>query len=139
MIVHITRMTFKSSATEEAKQAGFASLRNQGEVIDAVRSYTVGPDVGGDFDWGALYVLDDLDGYWEYLESPAHRHTDEIGLPLVDRFVSFDITDDPDPEIHAKIAALHQRRYEQDPSLAELIRDLPSYTGSANPRADTTT
>ncbi|MDP4503158.1 aldehyde dehydrogenase family protein [Nonomuraea sp. G32] len=32
-----------------------------------------------------------------YLKHLAHRHSDEIGLLLVDKFVSFDITDDPDP------------------------------------------
>lgn len=134
MIIHVTRMTLKADATEEARQAAFASLRNQGEVIEAVTSYVVGPDVGGDYEWGAVYTLEDLDGYWEYLKSPAHRHTDEIGLPLVDQFVSFDVTDSDDPRIHEKIAALHQRRYAEDPALVELIQNLNSYSGSANPQ-----
>lgn len=135
MIWHITRMTFKADASETDKQAGFESLRNQGEVIDAVRAYVVGPDVGGEYEWGAAYQLDDLDGYWEYLKSPAHRKTDEIGLPLVDRFVSFDITDSTDPDIHSRIAELHKRRYAEDPTLAELVQNLPSYSGSSNPQA----
>ncbi|GAA2751795.1 Dabb family protein [Amnibacterium kyonggiense] len=134
MIAHIVRMTLNAGASEDAKEAAFASLRNQGEVIPSVRSYVVGPDVGGDFEWGAMYVLDDLDGYWEYLKAPAHRHTDEIGLPLVDRFVSFDITDSTDPTIHQKIAELHRRRYAEDPGLTALVQALPSYDGSANPQ-----
>jgi hypothetical protein len=58
---------------------------------------------------------------------------DELGLPWVDEFVSFDITDDPDPTMAEKIAALHQRRYEEDPALAELVSNLNSYGGSSAP------
>lgn len=64
---------------------------------------------------------------------PAHRNTDRVGLPLVDRFASFDITDDPDPEMGAKIAGLHQRRYDNDAELTALISDLGEYSGSAAP------
>ena len=46
------------------------------------------------------------------MNHPAHLNTDRIGLPLVDKFVSFDITDAPDPETVAKIAEIHQRRYD---------------------------
>jgi hypothetical protein len=35
--------------------------------------------------------------------------------------MSFDITDDPDPEMGAKIAELHQRRYDGDPVLTGLV------------------
>lgn len=95
------------------------SLRNQGP-IPAVKSFTVGRDYGGEHEVASTYVIEDLDGYWQYLIHPSHRHTDRIGLPLVDKAVSFDITDDPDPEMGAKIAALHQSRYDQEPELIQL-------------------
>ncbi|MFJ4654826.1 hypothetical protein ACIP5Y_26435 [Nocardia sp. NPDC088792] len=38
--------------------------------------------------------------------------------------MSFDITDDPDPELGTKIAALHQRRYDNYPEVAQLVTDL---------------
>jgi hypothetical protein len=47
--------------------------------------------------------------------------------------VSFDVTDDEDPQIAEKIAELHRRRYEEDPALAKLVSDLASYTGSSAP------
>ena len=59
--------------------------------------------------------------------------TDRLGLPLVDKFMSFDITDDLDPEMGAKIAELHQRRYDGDAELTKLVSDLGEYTGSAAP------
>jgi hypothetical protein len=133
MICHITRMTLRPGMPADKIEEAVESMRNQGRVIPSVISFVVGPDIGGEFEWGSAYLIADLDGYWEYLKHPAHRHTDEIGLPLVDTFASFDVTDDPDPQIHEKIAALHRRRYEEDPALAKLVSDLPSYTGSSAP------
>lgn len=133
MIVHNNRFTIKPGVSAEELEVALESLRNQGRVIPSVRSFVVGRDFGGDYEWGATFVLDDLDGYWEYLMHPAHRNTDRVGLPLVDKFVSFDLTDDPDPEMGAKIAALHQRRYDGDATLTQLVSDLGEYEGSAAP------
>lgn len=133
MIYHTVRMTVRPDAPADKVEEALESMRNQGRVIPSVVSFVVGPDIGGEYTWGATYVIKDLDGYWEYLKHPAHRHSDEIGLPLVDAFVSFDVTDDPDPQIAEKIAALHQRRYAEDPELVRLVSDLTSYTGSSAP------
>ncbi|TDC85685.1 Dabb family protein [Actinomadura sp. 7K507] len=133
MIYHTVRMTLRDGMPSDKVEEALESLRNQGRVIPSVVSFVVGPDIGGEYTWGATYVIEDLDGYWEYLKHPAHRRTDEIGLPLVDKFVSFDVTDDADPRIAEKIGALHRRRYEEDPALAKLVSDLNSYTGSSAP------
>ncbi|MEV0358155.1 Dabb family protein [Nocardia sp. NPDC050697] len=133
MIYHGNRFTLKPGVTAEQRETALESLRDQGRVIPAVRHFTVGPDHGGEYEWGAVFALDDLDGYWEYLVHPAHLNTDRIGLPLVDRFVSFDITDDPDPGLGARIAALHRRRYASMPEIEGLVADLGHYSGSAAP------
>ncbi len=133
MIVHGNRFTIRPGTTPEQLEEAMESLRNQGRVIPSVRSFVVGRDFGGEYEWGATFVLDDLDGYWEYLMHPAHAVTDRVGLPLVDRFASFDITDDDDPAMADKIAALHQRRYDGDPELTGLVANLGEYTGSAAP------
>ena len=73
MIFHINRLTFKSDLSEEQRRTGLDLLRQAGEANPAVRSYVVGPDLGGEFEWGAVYVLEDLDGYWEYLTHPGAR------------------------------------------------------------------
>ncbi|WP_242882704.1 Dabb family protein [Actinomadura litoris] len=133
MIVHGNRFTFKPGVSPEQVEEALESLRNQGRSIPAVTSFTVGRDHGGEYEWGATFLIEDLDGYWEYLTHPSHLRTDRIGLPLVDRFASFDITDDLDPGMGAKIAALHQRRYDRDPELTRLVSDLGEYSGSAAP------
>lgn len=133
MIHHCVRFTIKPGTTPTQLEDALASLRNQGEVIPSVHSFLVGRDHGGEYEWGATFQIADLEGYWEYLIHPAHRRTDEIGLPLVDKFVSFDITDDPDPAYGDQIAALHRRRFDADPGLTELVSNLNRYEGSAAP------
>ncbi|MFB8005949.1 Dabb family protein [Nocardia sp. NPDC056000] len=133
MIYHGNRFTVKPGVPADKLEEALESLRNQGRQIPSVRHFIVGPDHGGEYDYGAVYIIDDLDGYWEYLIHPSHLHTDRIGLPLVDKFVSFDIADDPDPELGAKIAALHQRRYDNYPEVTQLVSDLGEYHGSAAP------
>lgn len=133
MIYHHNRFAFKKTAAAEQREEALASLRNQGESIDAVIQYVVGRDVGGAFEYGAVFVLEDLDGYWEYLMAPSHAHTDRIGLPLLETFVSYDTTDSDDPDIADKIADLHARRYAGDPALTQMVADLPSYSGSSAP------
>lgn len=133
MIQHGIRFTFKPGVTPEQRDEALESLRNQGRVIPSVASFVVGPDYGGEYEWGATFAIEDLDGYWEYLIHPAHLHTDRIGLPLIDRFASFDITDDLSPDFGERIAALHQRRYDSIPDISDLVSDLGEYIGSAAP------
>ena len=125
MIYHGIRMKAKAGVTREMVDEALESMRDQGRVIPAVKSFIVGRDHGGEFDWGGVFVIEDLDGYWEYLTHPAHARTDRIGMPLVEKYDSYDITDDDDPLTGAKIADLHRRRYEDDPALAALVSAPP--------------
>jgi hypothetical protein len=133
MIYHGNRFTLRADASPEQVEEALESLRNQGRVIPSVKSFVVGRDFGGEYEWGAVFVIEDLEGYWQYLIHPAHRNTDRVGLPVVDKFMSYDITDDEDPEMGAKIAALHQKRYDGDPELTQLVSGLSEYSGSAAP------
>jgi hypothetical protein len=135
MIYHSTRMTFKPGVPPEKQKEVVESLRNQGRMVPSVKAFIVGHDIGGEYEIAATYVIEDLDGYWEYLMHPSHHHTDMIGLPVGDKFVSYDVVDDDDPDMAAKIAALHQRRYDGDAELTKLVSDLGSYQGSAAPGA----
>ena len=129
MIYHHNRIVFRADISDADRERALESLRNQGRVIDSVRHFVVGRDVGEDYEYGAVFAIDDLDGFWEYLIDPAHLNTDRVGLPLVESFVSYDTTDDPDPEIGDKIAALHARRFAEIPDVRDLVAGLPSYTG----------
>ena len=128
VIFHINRATFKPGLSEEQRRAGLDLLRQAGEANPAVRSYVVGRELGGEFEWGAVYVVDDLDGYWKYLTHPAHVRSEMMGMELIERFEAIDVTDSDDPEIGEKIARLQARNYEEHPELAALVAQVPSFT-----------
>ncbi len=65
-------------------------LRRLGRELDAVEHWAVGRDFGGEFEYGAMYALKDMEAYHTYLHAPLHRKIDEIGLPLVDNMISLD-------------------------------------------------
>ena len=130
MIAHVVRFTLKPNASKDQVDLAFEQLRKQGREINAVQLFVVGRDFGGEFDYGAMYIMKDIEGYREYMMSPIHRKSDEIGLPVVDKFISMDITDDKDPAIGDKIAEIHRNRFAHDPALAKLVENLGSYEGS---------
>ncbi len=128
MIAHIVRFTLKPNTPKDQVDRAFEQLRKQGREIKAVQLFVVGRDFGGEFDYGAMYIMKDLEGYREYMMSPIHRKSDEIGLPVVDKFISMDITDDKDPAIGDKITEIHRNRFAHDPALAKLVENL-GYAG----------
>jgi hypothetical protein len=128
VIFHINRITPKKDLTEEQRQAGLDRLRQAGADNPAVRSWIVGRELGGEFECGAVFVVDDLDGYWQNLTHPAHVRSEIEGIPFLEKFVAFDVTDSDDPEIGEKIARLQARHVEESPELAALEAQAPSFS-----------
>jgi hypothetical protein len=128
MIFHINRATYKADLSGEQRRAGLEMLRQSGAATPAVKSYVVGSELGGEFEYGAVYVVEDLDGYWQYLETPAHVREELTGMKLIERFEVVDITDSDDPEIGDEIARLQVRHMEAHPDIAALVAEVPSFT-----------
>ena len=128
MIFHINQATYRADLSEEQRRAGLEMLRRSGAANPAVKSYAVGPELGGEFEYGAVYVFEDLDGYWAYLNHPVHVHEELEGTPLLEKFAAFDISDSDDPELGEKIAALQARNLEEHPDVAEVIAQAASFT-----------
>ena len=133
MIFHSIRASIKPGVPQEKVDMVFAKWREMAESIPAVQSFCMGRDIGGEFEYGAVFVLKDIEGYREFITAPIARETDEIGLPIGQNMVSFDITDDADPEIAEKIAEVHRTRFESDPELLKIVNSMGSYTGSGLP------
>ncbi|MEU5266154.1 Dabb family protein [Amycolatopsis sp. NPDC021455] len=133
MIYHGIRFTLKPDVTEDEVAAGLEGMRKASRAIPSIKSFVVGRVFGGEHDYGAISMLEDVEGYEEMMNHPAHLEIDRIGLPLVDRFESFDISDDPDPELGEKLAEIHQRRFDNLPDIAELVSGIGEYTGTAAP------
>jgi hypothetical protein len=126
MIYHSIRFQLKQGVQPDQVERVLEQLRKMGREIETVESYCVGRDIGGDFDFGATFVLKDIEGYKTYMHSPIHRKVDEIGLPLVENMVSYDITDDKEASIADQIAQIHKERFEGDKDLANLVGGLKS-------------
>ncbi|WP_329793520.1 Dabb family protein [Lentzea sp. DG1S-22] len=130
MIYHINRATLKATATPEQIEEALESWRNQGRSNPAVKSFLVGRDHGGDFEYSAVFAVEDLDGLFAYLTHPSTYETDRIGLHLAERLDIFDVSDDDDPELYSKIQELHRRRNEHNPDVAAKIAEVPTYVGA---------
>jgi Stress responsive A/B Barrel Domain len=133
MIYHQIRFSVKPDVPPQELEASLERLRTLGRELDVVESWVVGRDFGGEFEYGALYALPDIDAYRTYMYAPLHLETDAAGLPLVNNFVSQDLTDDPDPTIGDKIAEVHRDRFADHPEVLELVQNLSSYKGSGVP------
>jgi hypothetical protein len=129
MIYHINRFAIKKDAPNAQLEAALQYLRRVGEELDVVEFYCVGRDIGGEFGVGAMYALKDIDAYRTYMFAPIHEQTDNAGLPIVSNQVSYDLTDDPDPQIGEKMAQVHRDRFAERPHLRDLIQSMGSYTG----------
>jgi hypothetical protein len=128
MIFHINRVTYKAGLSEEQRRAGLEMARQSGAANPAVKSCVVGPELGGEFEYGAVYVVEDLDGYWAYLTHPAHVREELEGTPLIEKFAAIDVTDSDDPQIGEKIAALQTRNLQEHPDVAAVIAQAASFT-----------
>jgi hypothetical protein len=128
VIFHINRATYKAGLSEEQRRAGVEMLRQSGAANPAVKSYVVGPELGGEFEYSAVYVVEDLNGYWAYLEYPAHVREELWGIPRLEKFAAIDVSDSDDPELGEKIAALQARHAQEHPEIAALIAQAASFT-----------
>jgi Stress responsive A/B Barrel Domain len=128
VIFHINQATYKAGLSEDQRQAGLEMMRQSGAANPAVKSYVVGPELGGEFEYGAVYVVEDLDDYWAYLTHPAHVREELEGIPLLEKFAATDISDSDDPQLGEKIAALQARNYQEHPEIAALVAKSASFT-----------
>ncbi|MGW1668438.1 Dabb family protein [Streptomyces sp. NPDC002324] len=62
MIYHINRVTMKATVTPEQTEEVMESWRDQGRSNPAIKSFVVGRDHGGDHTYGAVFVVEHLDG-----------------------------------------------------------------------------
>lgn len=133
MIYHVIRMSLRPDVPAEEIQSALARMQEATSHVTPDQAGLFGRDVGGDFDLAAVSSFETLEEYEEMMNDPAHLAIDRLGLPLVDKFVSFDVTDDPDPAVTAKIEAIHRRRFEAHPDIADLVSRVEEYSGSAAP------
>ena len=137
MIFHINLFNVKPGVSDEQREAGLELMR-QDAANPAVKSWIVGRVLGGEFEYSAVYVVEDLDGYWAYLEFPAHVRLELWGIPYLEKFAAIDVSDSDDQEFGEKIAALQARHQQEHPEIAAEIAQAASFTvpdGAGQPSA----
>ena len=70
MIYHSIRISTKPDAPKDQVEAALELLRRMGREIEAVESWCVGRDFGGEFDYGAIFALKDIQAYKAYMLAP---------------------------------------------------------------------
>ena len=125
MIVHVLRFRFKEGTSDEDLAAVEAALKRLA-TSEALSFSTVGQDLGApEYTLAYCVAFENLAALERYmLHEPAHAAADREILPHVAKLAAVDLSDDPDPELRAKIGALHQRRLATDPQFAEFMRSV---------------
>jgi hypothetical protein len=76
MFRHVVLFTWSDDATRERQHALAGQLRKLPDLIETIRAYHVGPDLGvnpGNCDFAVVADFDNADGYLVYRDHPAHR------------------------------------------------------------------
>ncbi len=76
MFRHVVLFTWSDDATPARQHALAGELRKLPDLIETIRAYRVGPDLGvnpGNCDFAVVADFDNADGYLVYRDHPAHR------------------------------------------------------------------
>jgi Stress responsive A/B Barrel Domain len=125
MIVHVWRARFKDGTSPEDLAAARSALSRL-VATEPVAFSTVGHDIVDEgYHLSYCAAFQDLAALERYLlQETAQREADFLILPLLARIESFDITDDPDSDLGAKIGAIFQQRLDGDPEFAQLLASV---------------
>jgi Stress responsive A/B Barrel Domain len=123
VIAHVLRFSFKDGTSEEDFTAAMEAFRRTARAA-TVSFAVVGPYSGNPADGythSAIFGLADLETLERFMYEPAHREADFIVHPHMATFDGFDVSDEYDPDLEAKVMAIRRRRIAADPELAALL------------------
>jgi Stress responsive A/B Barrel Domain len=123
VISHVLCFSFKDDISDDDFAASMEAFRKAGQM-PTVSSSIVGRYAGGPangYTHAAVFVLADLATLERYMYEPVHREADFIVHPHIATMEAFDVSDDDDPDLQAKIMDIQRRRLASDPELAELL------------------
>ena len=127
MIVIVQRFAFRDGVPEDERDEVVAAMRRTAGV-GSVAFRTVGRDIGDPaegFTHAYLAGITDLDALREYFYDPVHLAGDHYILPRLARLSSVRFTDDPDPDLTARIEALFREKVAAHPEWGVLLDAIP--------------
>lgn len=128
MIVNILRFSFKDGTTEEEKAEVLAAMRRT-STVDSAAYGTVGQDLrlpDDGFTHTYCVGVEGLDALERYMHDPVHLAGDFVIIPHLGRLSALRLSDDPDPELSAKVMALHEKKVEMYPEWGQLLNSIPN-------------
>jgi hypothetical protein len=125
MILNVLRLTLKDDTTAEQRVEVLAALRRTAGLA-CVAFASVGPEfadpTGSTF--GYVVAIDGLANLEKYMHDPVHLAGDDVILPRVARLSAVRFSDDDDPDIGAKVFALHQAKVSKYPDWGRLVESI---------------
>ena len=133
MIVNIVRFSFRDGTPEDVRAEVLAAMRRTASV-ESVAFSTVGQDIGDPadgFTHAYLAAVEDLAALDRYFYDPVHLNGDPEILPHFARLRTQQLSDDLDPELGAKIVAMHLKKVATYPEWGRLLDAIPDVDISA--------
>lgn len=125
MILNVLRLTLKDDTTAEQRDDVLAALRRTAS-LPWVSFSSVGPDFADPtgLTFGYVVAIEDLEALEKYMHDPVHLSGDQVILPRVARLSAVRFCDDDDPDIGAKVFALHQAKVAKYPEWGWLVESI---------------
>jgi hypothetical protein len=125
VILNVLRLTLKDDTTAEQRDDVLAALRRTAS-LPWVSFSSVGPDFADPtgLTFGYVVAIEDLEALEKYMHDPVHLSGDQVILPRVARLSAVRFCDDDDPDIGAKVFALHQAKVAKYPEWGWLVESI---------------
>ncbi|WP_031077540.1 Dabb family protein [Streptomyces sp. NRRL WC-3742] len=130
MIVHTLRFAFKDGVSDEEKENVLTIMRRTA-AVDSVVFSAVGQNLGAPDGYTHAYCvgIEDMAALRRYMHDPVHLAGDPQILPYLAKIaIGPDMSDDPAPDLPARILALHEEKVAMYP---EWAADLTPLLGPA--------
>ena len=119
------RLTLKDDTTAEQSADVLAALRRTAG-LPWVAFSSVGPeftDASG-LTFGYAVAIEGLANLEKYMHDPVHLSGDDVILPRVARLSAVRFSDDDDPDVGAKVFALHQAKVAMYPDWGRVLESI---------------
>ena len=123
VILNVLRLTLKDDTTDKQRADVLAALRRTAG-LPWVSFSSVGPTFDDPFSFGYVVAIKDLEALEKYMHDPVHLSGDDVILPRVARLSAVRFADDEDPDIGAKVFALHQAKVAKYPEWGRLVESI---------------
>ena len=125
MIVSVQRFTLKDDTSPEQRADVLAALRRTAG-LPWVAFSSVGPEFTDPtgLTLGYVVAIDGLADLEKYMHDPVHLAGDDVILPRVASLSAVRFSDDDDPDIGAKVFALHQAKVSKYPDWGRQLESI---------------